>query len=137
MSIRINEKNRTIEINKTFSSKASIFGTSEYDDLQKVRKDYPNYCIKVVKSKSSNKSNSYSVSYVFMENYISKHDDDKYTIMNEYKNLRGLSDEAIEMGFASCTYEEIKKWFLAKYPKIGDFLNNREQTLKALDNKNA
>ena len=44
-NIIINNNARTIEINKTFAAKASIYGSDEYVVLQKARRDYPNYYV--------------------------------------------------------------------------------------------
>ena len=50
-----------------------------------------------------------------MENYIESHDDDKKTIMKEYKEMRLISD------CHSVRYPVVKNWFLDKYPKIKQF----------------
>ena len=51
-NIRINETKRTIEVTKAFYKEASKYGTEQYNDLQAVRRDYPNF--KVVTNKTAN-----------------------------------------------------------------------------------
>ena len=52
--ITINTKAHTIEMSKKYAVNASRFGTPEYNELQQVRRDYPNYRI-VTKSAKSGK----------------------------------------------------------------------------------
>ena len=53
-SIRIVRTNRTIEVSKSFDKAASRFGTREYEAMQQVRKDYPDFTIvvKTVRTKA-------------------------------------------------------------------------------------
>ena len=76
----INFKNNTIEITKTESKAASKFGSEAYRQLQEARRDYPTYTV-VIKT-TSKKSNEFKgFTYEYMEDYISKHDDDAHSIM--------------------------------------------------------
>ena len=51
-AITINAKNRSIELTKTFAAASSKFGTPEYDQLQQVRRDYPNYKVVTIARKA-------------------------------------------------------------------------------------
>ena len=51
--------------------------------------------------------------------------------MKEYKNLRGLSDEAKEALAEPCSYNEIRAWFLNAYPAIAKFHEDRAKLLAA------
>lgn len=127
-NININFKAHTIEMSKKYAELASRFGTPEYDDLQKARRDYPNYRI-VTKSAKSGKCAYSGLTYKFMEKYIKAHDNEESTILAEYNDLRAKSEEAIELGAESASYTEIKDWFLKKFPAIVDFHKKREAIL--------
>lgn len=119
-AIRVNKKTRTIEITKKFDKAAARFGTDEYNALQQVRKDYPDFIV-VVKKTRSKKESFRGLSYDFMEKYISSHDDDKQTNMNEFNYLRGKSEEATK----PAPYFKIKAWFISAYPEITGHSNHR------------
>lgn len=123
---------RSIEVSKSFNTRASQYGTDEYKALQEVRRDYPGFKVVVVaprKSINSNKPSFKGLTYDYMEKYISKHDDEKNSTMNEYKTLRGMTEEAEEACAETCSYQEIKTWFLNKYPAIANFHEKREAIL--------
>ena len=117
---------------KKFAKAASHFGSDEYLNLQAARKDYPNYKVVIISRKSNIKTDSYKgLTYEYMENYITAHDDDQKSIMAEYEMLRGLSKEAKELLAEPCSYIEMKSWFLNKYPAIAAFHKKREELLSA------
>ena len=128
--IKINETKRTIELTKGFAKKASVFGTEEYKQLQEARRDYPTYRVITVKTGSGNKKAGLKgLTYEYMEKYIEKHDDESKSKMAAFKNLRALDEES-EIAFAeSCSYQEIKSWFLSEFKEIVDFYAKRENIL--------
>lgn len=130
-AIIINAKNRTIELTKTFATTSSKFGTDEYNLLQLARKDYPNYRVATVarKATKSEKPTSKGLTYAYMEKYILTHDDENQTIMNEHLALRGES-EAKENLETSFNYQEMKDWFLDKFPAVADFHQKRAEQLE-------
>jgi len=69
-----------------------------------------------------------------MEKYIKKHDDDNCSVMEEYKMLRGKTDDVLA---SSVSYGEVKEWFLAKFPEIADFHKKREEILDAIKTSKA
>ena len=118
----INEKKNTIELTKKEATAAAKFGTPEYKNLQQARRDYPTFSVVTVTRKASAKKNTFrGLTYEYMEMYIEKHDNEEKSIMAEYLNLRGLSDEAQENLMKARSYIEMKKWFLKKFPAIEDF----------------
>ena len=125
----INSKKMTIEVTKAFTKRASKFNTKEYKDLQSVRRDYPNFEV-VVRTTKANKNSYKGLTFEYMETYIKAHDDENNTIMKDFLDLRGLSDEAIEAMADSASYGEIKAWFFDQYPQIKKFHEKREN-LKA------
>lgn len=129
-NIRINETKRVIEvIGKDFAKKASTFGTSEYDKLQNARKDYPTFKVMTVSGTKKKVGGYKGLTYKYMESYIENHDDENKSKMAAYKNLRAIDEES-KIAFAeSCSYQEIKEWFLCEFTEIAEFHKKREAIL--------
>lgn len=130
---------RTIEVSKSFNTRASQYGTPEYNDLQNVRRDYPGFEVVVVAARKATKSNKPSfkgLTYDYMEKYILSHDDEKHSTMTAYMNLRAMTTEAEEACADALSYQEIKTWFLDKYPEISKFHETRAQLVEKAQNKN-
>lgn len=130
-AISINAKNRTIELTKTFATASSKFGTPEYDQLQQARSHYPNYKVVTItrKAPKNSKPTFKGLTYEYMEKYIMAHDDEEQTIMNEYLALRGESDaeENLETSF---NYQEMKDWFLDKFPAFNEYHTKRAELIE-------
>ena len=130
--MKINQKNQTIEMSKKFAKAAAVFGSKEYRQLQEVRQDYPNFRVVTISRKAvAKKETVKGLSYEYMERYIQKYDDDKKSIMAEYLMLRGKTAEAEEALAESCTYLEMREWFLKKFPAIAQFHEARAKLLTA------
>ena len=125
-NLKINAKNRTIEMSNTFAKAASIFGSDEYKLLQEARRDYPNYRVVTVKQKGAGKADFANLSYDFMDKYIAGHDVNG-EIMKEYHKLRGLDEEGV-----SEDYQTIKNWFLNTFPEFEEFRANRLALLEKI-----
>ena len=136
-NLTINRNARTIEVSKRFDILSSRFGSEEYKMLQEVRRDYPGYKVVVAapKASKSSKPSFKGLTYEYMEKYISKHDDEQNTIMEEYMILRGMTDDAEEAFAESLTYQEIKTWFLDKYPAIASFHETRAKLVETAQKK--
>ncbi|MBQ8176627.1 MAG: hypothetical protein IJ035_06280 [Oscillospiraceae bacterium] len=132
-TIRINEKNRTIELmSKKFATAASKYGTPEYMDLQAARRDYPNYKV-VVKSTSRTNSGFKGLTYEYMEKYIKSHgtEAEKTEKFNAYKNIR-LDVKCLASATA---YREVKKWFLEQYPEVAEYGEKKPTANKSVENE--
>ncbi len=128
-SVRIVRSSRTIEVTKSFDKAASRFGTREYEALQQVRKDYPDFAI-VVKTVRTKSDRFKGLTYDFMEKYIASHDDADERLAT-FNDLRAKSEEAQAFGYGSLSYGEIKAWFFKNYPEIEAFQQRRENALAA------
>ena len=127
----INYSSRTIQMTKKFAKAAEKFGSAEYKNLQEARRDNPTFKVVIVARKAAEKKDIYKgLTYSYMEKYINAHDDAEEK-MKEYKNLRGLSDEAKEALAEPCSYNEIRAWFLNAYPAIAKFHEDRAKLLAA------
>ena len=127
-NITINTRNHTIEMNKTFTAAASKYGSPEYVELQNARRDYPTYRVVTIAKKAA-KSDYKGLTYEYMEKYIKAHDDEKKSIMKEFLDLRGKSEDAKAIGAMSEGYSRIKAWFFEQYPAIQKFHEKREALL--------
>lgn len=128
-NITVNRKMKTLEITKKFDKASSRYGSDEYKELQNALAQNAGFKV-VVKSSTSKKKESYKgLTYEYMEKYIKSHDEDG-SIMEEYKDLRGISEEAKEACADSLSYHEMKEWFLSTYPAIKKFHEKREEVMK-------
>ena len=129
-NITISARTHSLVLTKSFAAKAAVFGSDEYRMLQEARRDYPGYKVTVGKSKTKEAKNVYSgLDYAYMEKYIEAHDDAEKSIMAEYLDLRGLSDEAKELQAGSASFLEIRSWFLKTFPAIEAFYTKRAALL--------
>lgn len=128
----INYTSMTIEMTKAESKAAGKVGTEAFKEMLSLMQQFPNYKILVVTRAATKKTCDYKgLTYDYMEKYIKAHDDESKSIMNEYKMLRGITDEAKDALADSCSYQEIKAWFLAKFPAIAKFHEMRQNLLAA------
>ena len=126
----INYTSMTIEMTKAESKAASKFGTDAYKDLIAAMQQFPTYKILVMTRAATKKSFDYKgLTYDYMKKYIQAHDDEQKTIMAEFEMLRGESNDAKDALAESCSYQEIKEWFLNKFPAIKQFHEKRSKML--------
>lgn len=137
-AITINAKNRTIELTKTFATASSKYGTDEYAELQIVRKDYPGYKVMILarKAPKSEKPSYKGLTYEYMEKYIKSHDNAEEN-MAEYMEMRGISEEGEEAFAESLTYQEMKDWFLDKFPAFNRYHAKRAALIEQSKQKKA
>ena len=127
-NITISARTHSLVLTKSFAAKAAVFGSDEYRMLQEARRDYPSYKVTVGKTKEA--KNIYAgLDYAYMEKYIEAHDNDEKSIMAEYLDLRGKSDEAKELQAGSASFLEIRSWFLKTFPAIEAFYTKRASLL--------
>ena len=128
-AIRLNHRNRAIELTKSFDEKASRFGSDEYNALQIARRDYPNYHV-VVACRSKREDSHKGLTYEVMENYIKTHDNAEENL-KVFNDLRSTSEEAKAFGVQPVSYGEIRAWFFKTFPEIEAFQKRREALLAA------
>ena len=129
-NITISARTHALVLIKSFAAKAAVFGSDEYRMLQEARHDYPGYKVTVGKSKNKEAKNIYAgLDYDYMEKYIAAHDNNEQSIMAEYLDLRGKSDEAKELQAGSASFLEIRSWFLKTFPAIEAFYTKRAALL--------
>lgn len=110
----INYANKTIEISKAFANKAKNYGSDAYTELKNARDENRGFAVVVLSSKKKATKNS-KVTLADMERYISFHDDEEKSKMNEFIRRRN----AKEYGeLRNQTFFEIKNWFFETYPEV-------------------
>ena len=135
-NININTKNRTIEMNKTFTAKASIFGTDEYNQLQTARRDYPSFRVVTVSKKTAKPENK-GLTCDYMRKYIAAHDDENGSIMAEFQMLTAKSEAGKDAMADTASYADIKEWFFMTFPEIEKFHTDREALLEKIAQRRA
>jgi len=119
-TLKIDHRNRTIVMDRTFAKYAENTMSNEYAHLQRVRKDYPSYeVIQRQIKRNSNKKTYNGLTYEYMEDYIMTHGSAE-TIK---KNLHDFYEMQLisECHGKAFRYPVIKSWFLDKYPEITKF----------------
>lgn len=119
-TLKIDFAKKKIIMDRTFAKNCTNTGSTEYAQLQSVRRDYPDFEVITRQIKKNSAKESYKgLTYDYMEDYIITHEDEDHVeiVLAEYHELRLI---------ASChsksrRYPVIKQWFLAKYPDIEDY----------------
>ena len=117
-AIMVNYAERKIVLSSAFVKKAFVPGTVEYAQLQSVRKDFPEFRLVTRQFKTNTKQEHYrGLTYDYMRDYISKHEEDAKPVLAELEK---------EIGISKChslhkRYPTIKAWFLKRYPEIAEF----------------
>ena len=120
MKSPIQIKNNQIMITKAFAKNAYCFGTPEYEMLQTVRRDYPNFPVVQREIKKNTKVDHYKgLNYEYMKWYIGQYEtQEKKALM-----LKALDDL---IAISKChsngkRYATIRNWFLDNYPAVKEF----------------
>ena len=117
-AIRILYSDRKIVLSSAFEKKAFIPGSVEYAQLQAVRADYPDFALVTRKFKTNTAQEHYrGLTYDFMRDYISSHEEDPTPVLFELNDQIGIS----KCHSLSKRYPTIKAWFLERYPAIAEF----------------
>jgi hypothetical protein len=121
--IRVNFETRTIEVSKSFSKKASIYGSNEYRMLNSARNDNEGFTVRIIDCKKTKRTSPKGLTYEVMRNYIKNHDSDG-TILNAFESrLTGLTEEGLTF---EVSYGAIKSWFFAQYPEVEEYYNTKK-----------
>lgn len=135
--LTINATANTIEMTKEFAKKAKYYGTEEYTQLQKARKDYPTYSVVTRKSVSKESYKGLTINYMY--NYIKKHpetvvmeDNTEMSTLEVFREIAGLDESGKKLvTVETAFYGEIRAWFLDIYPEVKDQKDNIKKLLSA------
>ena len=121
-AIRLNHDDHTIIITKDFAKKSGIPGSNEYKDLMKIKRENRDYNV-VVRTTTKRKDGTSKITTAKMRAYISKHDDDKGSIMAQFNEM---VNEKVGENFNRTSFFAIKKWFFEQYSDLKIHTKNVE-----------
>ena len=117
--LKLDHEHQLLVMDRTFAKKSENTMSNEYRHLQDVRAAYPDYTVirREIK-KNPNKECWRGLTYAYMENYISTHEEgaELVKVLTEFSELRLIS----QCHSAAHRYPVIKRWFLSKYPEIAN-----------------
>ena len=115
----INVTAKTIEMVKSEHHAAHTYGTTQYEELQEVRKAYPGFKVVIKERKRTDRLKGLDVDY--MKRYIKAHDNADGSVLKVFNQLRGLdeSGKKVELA-AAASFGELRMWFLNQYPEVED-----------------
>lgn len=119
-TIKVNHSKRIIEMDRVFYKASLDVRSEEYQILQQVRKDYPNYQpMRKTAKKNPDKKTYRGLTYEYMEEYICAHESEatKEAVLHEFHEKILIS----RCHSDAYRYPTIKKWFLDKYTEIAEF----------------
>ena len=114
--LKIDFTKRKIIMDRMFAKLVEDTSSPEYDQLQRVRQDYPDYKVEQKHIRKNPSKKTYSgLTYDYMEGYILAHGTSE--IAREFFHMREIS----ECQTKAQRYPVIKSWFLDKFPEIVQF----------------
>ena len=120
MKTPIKIKGSEIVISKSFAKKAYCFGTPEYEMLQSVRRDYPEFKVVLREIKKNTSVDHYKgLNYEYMKWYIGQ-----YETQEKKELMLNALEEMINISKCHSTgkrYATIRNWFLKTYPAVKEF----------------
>ena len=118
--LKIDHNKKKLIYDRTFAKNSSIVGSAEYNKLQMARKDYPDYTPEQKKiNRNADKATYSGLNYEYMRAYILRYGTVVEAEIKDFEDMIFLS----KCHKKALRYPTIKKWFLAKYPEVKDFLN--------------
>ena len=115
----INVTTKAIEMAKSEHRAAHTYGTSQYEELQEVRKAYPGFKVVIKERKRTDRLKGLNEAY--MAKYIKDHDDEQQTIWKEFCELRGADENGKKKELSgAASFGELRMWFLNRFPEIED-----------------
>lgn len=115
-TIRVDAVKGKILITSAFYKACFNTDSAEYKLLQKIKTQNPDFEVEErTIAKKENKESYKGLTYTFMEKYILIHEGKDSPTMKEYQELRLIGE------CHSVVYQNIKKWFLKKYPDVKNF----------------
>ncbi len=113
--MQTNLTKKTIELTPAEMKAAMIYETKEYENLQAMRRDYPDFRVVKIKAKK-NKSDFAGLDMKTIKAYVEKHGDE-----DQKENFAFISKKTVDEDgeyHEAQSFFEIKKWFLNEFPEI-------------------
>lgn len=119
-NIKINVSAKEITMTKATAKKASLFSTTEYEHLVQAMKDFPNFTVKVVSTKTRESSNK-GLTMPLMEQLVAgMTNNDKAAIAR----FEAVKDSYKGTNFH---FSKPKAYFLSEYPNWREWLPQVEE----------
>ena len=119
----IDYAHKTIICSKTFLEKASRYGTSQYNELAGIRRDYPDYEIKLSEQDDCRMSMK-GLTEDFMEYHIALLNGKNSDAYKAYLERKRLSEAYTN------PYMYLRKWFVEEYPNWDNKEDQRQKAKK-------
>lgn len=118
-NITINYSKRALEITKSFSKLASVYGSAAYNELKEAKADFPTFRVCVKNAPKRKFKDSLSMRDIML--YVEKHSGRDSEQMKALMELRGTSvreagNKADAVEYAG--FDVIKEWFFLTYPEL-------------------
>ncbi len=114
-TVRLDHESRQIVMDRTFAKLSANIRNTEYQMLQDVRRDYPDYQVVTRRIKKNHAKECYKgLTYAYMRDYITRHSG---TRSKEYQTFSEMIDIS-KCHSDAFRYPVIKKWFLDTYEEI-------------------
>ena len=113
-SYKINYTEMTITVTKSYLKEASIIGSAAYNELAKVRKDFPDFQIVQREiAKKPGKKTYGKLTYQVMEDFIKEYEEENApAALAEFQQIKQFSQ------FRAGKYAFVKNWFLNRYKDV-------------------
>lgn len=110
---KIDRVEKTITVSRNDLIAAGQFGTPEFEQMMRMRTEFPGYAIVEHHIKRNADKQSYGkLTYDVMEGFIESHETDEQkraAVLKEYETIKKISKTQ------RAAYAFVKKWFLGKY----------------------
>lgn len=120
--MNINFNTKTIELSKTEMTRASKYGSDEYQNLMAARRDNPGFRVVEIKVKKTAKTPLNRLTLPQIRAYVKANGDERQKM-----EFLTISTTTIDENGILCPSQDfftIKKWFLAEFPQYKAALNN-------------
>lgn len=111
--IKLDIIKRKIIINKTFATRMSNTSSAEYFEYERLVSLNPTFEVEVKTQKTYDREQYKGLTYKFIEAYIYCHETDMESRKNVFAEY--IEERWKALGH-NCGYNEIKSWFIQKYP---------------------
>ena len=131
---KIDRVNKTITVSRNDLIAAGQFGTPEFEQMMRMRTEFPGYAIVEHKIKRNDDKQTYGkLTYDVMEGFIESHETDaqkRVVMLKEYETIKRISKTQ------RAAYAFVKKWFLGKYgEEFADFQKKQKAKKQAAENR--
>ena len=128
--IFINYRKHAIEISKAFSKKASIYNSTEYNELKGAKTDFLTFRVEVKSAPKRKIEDRITMDDII--NYVAEKSGSESKEMETLKELRGKSVKEVGSllkAEETATFSDIKTWFFNTYPEVGEKTQKRQNRI--------